>query len=106
MGFIIKDRNPQFEVEAYYVGDRKVRDPQGRDCMAADFGEKKNARQFANVEDANNFATQLNHMARREQFVVEEVNVYSMSYTRGRKSDTNSPHNGFEGYGGLPPRRQ
>lgn len=103
MGFIIKDRNPQFGGEAYYVGDRKVVDPQGRPCAAADFGDKRNAKQFTQKEEALQFAGHLNSMARREQFVVEEVNVYNMSYTR--QGSSHSPNNGFEGYGGLPPRR-
>lgn len=104
MGFIVKDLAPRFGEEAYYVGDRKIVDPQGRPCAAADFGDKSHAKQFSHKADANDFAKRLNTMARREQFVVEEVSIYNMSYSRPNYAA--SPNNGFEGYGGLPPRRK
>ena len=38
MAYIIKDLNPQYGGQCYFVGTRKIKDPHGRDCEAADFG--------------------------------------------------------------------
>ena len=96
MAFIIKDTNPQYSGMGYLVGTRKIRDPQGRDCEAADFGAKSNAKKFNDKRHATEFASVLNKMAGHTQFVVEEESIYGQQYGRHRAS------NGFNGFGHLP----
>ena len=36
--FIVRDTNPQYGGQCYFVGTRKIKDPHGRDCEAAVFG--------------------------------------------------------------------
>lgn len=93
--FIIKDTNPQYGGECYLVGTRKMKDPNGRDCEAADFGDRKNAKVFTSAMEANGRANGLNKIAGRKQFVVEEVSIYGQRYGQ-RKT------NGFAGFGTLP----
>ena len=96
MAFIIKDTNPQYGGECYFVGTRKIKDPNGRDCEAADFGDRANAKQFGAKSTAQSYASNLNKIAGRTQFVVEEVSIYTQKYGQHRKT------NGFAGYGHLP----
>ena len=71
MAFIIKDTHPQFEgQEAYMVGIRHMKDPQGRGCKAADFGSLERARRFPNEKEARAVTDALNKIARHEQFVL------------------------------------
>ena len=95
MAFIIKDTHPQFEgQEAYMVGTRHIKDPQGRDCEAADFGSRERAKRFPNESEARAVTYALNKIARHEQFVVEEDNIYAMRYGQRK-------NNGFSGFGTL-----
>jgi len=96
--FIVKDTNPQYGGQCYFVGNRKIKDPHGRDCEAADFGEMNNAKRFSSESSAKEFAQVLNKMAGRNQFVVEEVSIYKQQYGQRRT-------NGFSGYGVLPSER-
>ena len=98
MAFIVKDTAPQYGGigESYFVGMRRVRDPHGRECEAADFGEKQMAKKFEHKGDAESFVKNLNHMAQRKQFVVEELSVYGLSYGKRKRS------NGFMGFGTIP----
>lgn len=98
MAYIVKDTAPQYGgiEESYFVGMRRVRDPHGRECEAADFGEKQMAKKFEHKNDAESFVKNLNHMAQRNQFVVEELSVYGLSYGKRKRS------NGFMGFGTLP----
>ena len=41
MAFVIKDTNPQYGGACYFVGTRKIHDPHGRACEAADFGDRE-----------------------------------------------------------------
>lgn len=100
MGYIVKDTMPQNGMaESYFVGFRKVKDPMGRDCEAADFGEKMMAKEFRDSSEAQKFASSLNQMAKRTQFVIEEKQgaVYGMKY--GKRRERN---NGFLGIGTIP----
>ena len=98
MAFIVKDNNPQYGGQCYFVGTRKMKDPRGRDCEAADFGDKANARQFSTKSQAQEFANHLNKMGNVKQFTVEEVSIYGQQYGRRNVSRTN----GFNGFGTLP----
>lgn len=93
--FIVRDTNPQYGGQCYFVGTRKIKDPHGRDCAAADFGEKENAKRFASRSSAEEHANQLNRVAGHKQFVVEEVSIYAQKYGQRRT-------NGFTGFGALP----
>ena len=95
MAFIIKDNHPQNEGEFYFVGRRKIKDPMGNDCEAADFGTYAEAHQFSSRGDAEQIAGALNQMARQKQFTVEEISVYNQRYGKGRT-------NGFSGFGTIP----
>jgi len=97
MAFIIRDTNPQYGGECYFVGTRKVKDNQGRPAEAADFGDRANARQFGSKKDAERLANNLNKIANKQQFVVEEVSIYMQQYGRKRKET-----NGFVGFEELP----
>lgn len=97
--YLIKDTNPQYGGMCYFVGTRRIKDPQGRDCEAADFGDLKNARKFTSRNEANERVQMLNKMAGRPQFVVEEQNIYTQQYGQRRR-----PTNGFNGFGNLPER--
>lgn len=92
--FIVKDLNPQYGGECYYIGTRKIKDHLGRGCEAADFGEKNNAKRFASRSSAENLANQLNKVAGKKQFIAEEVSIYGQQYGK-RKT------NGFTGFGTL-----
>jgi len=96
MAFIIKDTNPQYGGMCYFVGTRKIHDPQGRPCEAADFGDKANARKFNSRNEAAERVSMLNKMAGRTQFIVEEESIYGQQYGRQRRA------NGFTGFGHLP----
>lgn len=96
MDYIVRDTNPQYGGQCYFVGTRQIRDPQGRKCEAADFGDKDNAKKFKRKEDATSLARNLNKIANSQQFVVEEVSIYNQQY--GRRRGTN----GFTGFGTLP----
>lgn len=99
MAFIVRDTNPQYGGQCFFVGTRKIKAPNGRDAEAADFGERANARQFPTKSEANKFASLLNKIANcSNQFVVEEVSIYSQQYGRARRAGTN----GFNGFGTLP----
>ena len=93
--FIVRDTNPQYGGQCYFVGTRKIKDPHGRDCEAADFGGKDNAKRFSSRSDAQGHADHLNKVAGNKQFVVEELNIYGQQYGQRRT-------NGFAGYGTLP----
>ena len=95
MAFIVKDTNPQYGGECYFVGTRKMKDPQGRVCEAADFGSKENAVKFRSSGEAASRADQLNKIAGGKQFIVEELSIYGQQYGK-RKT------NGFAGFGMLP----
>ena len=97
--FIVRDSNPQYGGECYFVGTREVRDPQGRKCAAADFGDKDHAKRFSSSGDAQHLVDGLNKMAGRKQFVIEEVSIYNQRYGQRRS-------NGFMGYGTLPREEQ
>lgn len=96
MAFLIKDTNPQYGGQCYFVGTRKIRDPHGRDCEAADFGDKANAKKYASNREAQKRVDMLNQMAGHKQFVVEEESIYGQQYGRRRQA------NGFTGFGHLP----
>ena len=96
MAFIVKDTNPQYGGQCYFVGTRQIRDPQGRKCEAADFGDRENAKKYTRKADAEQRAEQLNKIANCKQFVVEEESIYNQQY--GRRNKTN----GFAGFGTLP----
>ena len=98
--FLIKDTNPQYGGQCYFVGTRKIRDPPGRDCEAADFGDKANAKKFASKQHAADVVKNLNKMAGRTQFVLEEQNIYAQQY--GFRRQAPQPTNGFTGFGHLP----
>ena len=93
--FIVRDTNPQYGGQCYFVGTRKIKDPHGRDCEAADFGGKDNAKRFSSRSDAQGHADHLNKVAGNKQFVVEELSIYGQQYGQRRT-------NGFAGYGTLP----
>ena len=95
MAFIVRDTNPQYGGQCYFVGTRKIKDPRGRDCEAADFGERDNAVKFNSHSEAQSRANGLNKIAGRKQFVVEELSIYGQRYGQ-RKT------NGFSGFGNLP----
>lgn len=97
--FLIKDTNPQYGGQCYFVGTRKIRDPHGRDCAAADFGDKANAKKFSSKQQAADIANGLNKMAGHKQFIVEEQNIYSQQYGFRRPAQRT---NGFTGFGHLP----
>lgn len=94
MSYIIKDTNPQYGGQCYFVGTRKMKDPNGRDCEAADFGERNNAVTFSRKSEADERAKMLNKIAGKKQFVVEELSIYGQTYGQ-RKT------NGFAGFGTL-----
>ena len=96
MAYIVRDSNPQYGGQCYFVGTRSIRDPQGRKCEAADFGDREHATKFTRKDDANSLVRNLNKIAGREQFIVEENNIYKQQYGRRRAT------NGFAGYGTLP----
>ena len=96
--FIVRDTNPQYGGQCYFVGTREIRDPQGRKCAAADFGGKDNAKRFSSRSSADEQAAHLNKVAGRKQFVVEELSIYGQQYGQRRT-------NGFAGYGTLPENR-
>lgn len=95
MAFIVRDTNPKYGGECYFVGARKIKDPQGRNCEAADFGDKGNAKSFGRKGDAEAVAKKLNQIANKHQFVVEELSIYNQQY--GRRGT-----NGFMGFGTMP----
>jgi hypothetical protein len=95
MAYIIKDLNPQYGGQCYFVGTRRIKDPHGRDCEAADFGARENAKRYTRKPDADERARGLNKMAGHAQFVVEEDTIYGQQYGRRRT-------NGFNGFGRLP----
>ena len=97
--FLIKDTNPQYGGQCYFVGTRKIRDPHGRDCAAADFGDKANAKKFSSKQQAADIVNGLNKMAGHKQFIVEEQNIYSQQYGFRRPTQRT---NGFTGFGHLP----
>ena len=88
--FIVRDTNPQYGGQCYFVGTRKIKDPHGRDCEAADFGGKDNAKRFSSRSDAQGHADHLNKVAGNKQFVVEELSIYGQQYGQRRT-------NGFAG---------
>lgn len=94
--FIVRDTNHQYGGQCYFVGTRKIKDPHGRDCEAADFGGKDNAKKFSSRSSAQGQADHLNKVAGNKQFVVEELSIYGQQYGQRR------PTNGFAGYGTLP----
>ena len=96
MAYIVRDTNPQYGGQCYFVGTRQIRDPQGRKCEAADFGDRDHAKKFARKDDANTLVKNLNKIAGHPQFVVEENSIYTQQYGRRRAT------NGFAGYGTLP----
>ena len=98
MAFLIKDTNPQYGGQCYFVGTRKIRDPHGRECEAADFGSRECAKKYTSKGEATKRVSMLNQMARRNQFVLEEENIYTQQYGRRRMGATN----GFTGFGHLP----
>ena len=101
MAFVIKDTNPQYGGACYFVGTRKIHDPHGRACEAADFGDREHAKKFTSRSNAADRASALNKMAGRNQFVIEEESIYNQQYGRRRTA------NGFNGFGHLPePRRE
>ena len=97
MAFIIKDMHPQNGSTdcSYFVGTRKMKDPMGRDCEAADFGSIGDAVSFGSRNEAEARAAILNKIANRKQFVVVENSIYNRSYGKRRS-------NGFSGFGTLP----
>jgi hypothetical protein len=95
MAYIVKDTNPQYGGQCYFVGTRKIKDPRGRDCEAADFGDREHAKKFSSRSDASSFVSHMNKIAGRQQFVVEELSIYGQQYGQRRT-------NGFAGYGTLP----
>ena len=95
MAYIVRDTNPQYGGQCYFVGTRKIKDPQGRGCEAADFGDREHAVKFASRSSANERASMLNKIANAQQFVVEELSIYGQQYGK-RKT------NGFAGFGTLP----
>lgn len=95
MAYIVKDTNPQYGGQCYFIGTRKIKDPHGRDCEAADFGDKENAVKFRTSSEANSRAEHLNKIAGARQFIVEELSIYGQQY--GRRNS-----NGFAGFGTLP----
>lgn len=95
--YLVKDNNPQYGGMCYFVGTRRIKDPQGRDCEAADFGDKSNAKKFSSKSDAASLASNLNKMAGCNQFVVEEESIYMQQYGRPRRQTP-----GFTGFGRLP----
>ena len=96
MAFLIKDTNPQYGGMCYFVGTRKITDPQGRPCEAADFGDRANAKKYATRSNATQRINMLNKMAGRNQFVIEEESIYNQQYGHQRRA------NGFTGFGRLP----
>lgn len=97
--FIIRDLNPQYGGQCYFVGTRRIKDPNGRDCEAADFGDKEHARRFTSKRDAESLTNNLNKIAGHTQFVLEECTIYNQRYG-------NRKTNGFAGYGTLPRERE
>ena len=95
MAYVIRDTNPQYGGQCYFVGTRKIKDPRGRDCEAADFGDRKHAAMFKSRSSADERAKVLNKIANAKQFVVEEFSIYGQQYGK-RKT------NGFAGFGMLP----
>ena len=95
MAYIIKDNNPQYGGQCYFVGTRRIKDPQGRDCEAADFGDKASAKRFTSRDGAMERVRDLNKMAGKQQFTIEEDSIYGQQYGRKRT-------NGFAGFGRLP----
>lgn len=95
MAFIVRDTNPQYGGQCYFVGTRKIRDNRGRECAAADFGDRSNAKQFPSRSAAEEHARNLNKIAGKKQFVVEEMSIYGQQYGQRRT-------NGFAGFGTLP----
>lgn len=95
MAYIVRDTNPQYGGQCYFVGTRKIKDPRGRDCEAADFGDRDHAVKFNSKSSANDRAAMLNKIANAKQFVVEELSIYGQQYGQRRT-------NGFAGYGTLP----
>ena len=99
MAFIIRDTNPQYGGQCYFVGTRQIRDPHGNKCEAADFGDRANAKKYSRRADAEERMRGLNKMAGHTQFVVEEESIYAQQYGRRRQAT-----NGFNGFGTLPSR--
>jgi len=95
MAYIVRDTNPQYGGQCYFVGTRKMKESNGNICEAADFGEKENAVKFKTKSEANNRADILNKMAGKTQFIVEEFTIYNQQYGRVKT-------NGFMGFGTLP----
>lgn len=95
MAYIVRDTNPQYGGQCYFVGTRKIRDPHGRQAEAADFGGKENAVKFTTKREAESRASHLNKIANARQFVVEELSIYGQQYGKRRT-------NGFAGFGTLP----
>ncbi len=97
--FILKDTNPQYGGQNYFVGTRKMTDPHGHMCEAADFGDKADAKKFSRRSDAQSRADVLNRMAGKKQFVVEEVSIYNQKYGQFRGIKANADKQ--PSYGGF-----
>mgnify|MGYP003553755546 CR=1 FL=1 len=96
MAYIIRDTNPQYGGQCYFVGTRKIHDPNGRAAEAADFGDMPNSKKFTNKRDADEIARNLNKIAgNANQFSVDEISIYNQQYGKRRT-------NGFSGFGELP----
>ena len=97
MAYLVRDTNPRYGGGCYFVGTRKIKDPHGRDCEAADFGDKEHAKRFTKKSEANDRAAFLNRFApRKNQFVVEEDSIYSQRYGQRRASSAPREHGGFK----------
>ena len=103
--YLVKDCNPQFQGENYYVGNRPMVDASGRQCLAADFGPRQSAYRFNTIEEAKKFAGEMNNIARNNFFKVVEDDgmAYALRYGAPSRS---AQTNGFVGYDGLPPQRR
>lgn len=103
--YLVKDCNPQFQGENYYVGKRPMVDASGRQCLAADFGPRQAAHRFNSADEANKFAREMNSIAGNNFFKVieDEGMAYGLHYGAPSRS---MQTNGFVGYDGLPPQRR
>ena len=96
MAYLVKDTNPRYGGECYFVGTRKIKDPHGRDCEAADFGDKEHAVRFNSKQEANKRASFMNRFSpNKTQFVVEEDSIYNQRYGQRRTSTAPREHGGF-----------
>ena len=94
--FIIKDLHPQVKIDCYFVGTRKVKDPQGNVCEAADFGPIDSAKRFSSKNEANAISETLNKIANRKQFTVESIDIFSQKYGQKKRG-------GFSGFKTMQP---